>query len=59
MVSNKELRKAHKPECTSKGGYNTEIRNECYKDGVLSEYDCYCAECGRYLYHFANGHEER
>ncbi|MBQ8932179.1 MAG: hypothetical protein IJ045_07085 [Ruminiclostridium sp.] len=53
MINYKDLEYVHKPDCNSKDSTNVEHCNEVYDKHANSvvEYDCYCKECGTYLYH--------
>lgn len=60
MLDYKDLEYAHKPDCNSKDSHNVERRN-IVRDNDINcdvEYDCYCKECGVFLYHFCYGHYE-
>ena len=58
MINFEDLKYAHKSDCNSKDSKNIEYRNSIYDRsyGCAVEYDCYCGECGAFLYSFAYGH---
>ena len=60
MLDYEDLKYAHNHNCCSKDSKNTEHRNSIYEnidgDNCEVEYDCYCKECGAYLYSFCYGH---
>jgi hypothetical protein len=59
MIDFEDLKYAHKPDCNSKDSTNTEHRNIICDEQSEVEYDCYCKECGAFLYCFCYGHYER
>ena len=61
MIDFEDLKYVHKPNCNSKDSTAVEYRNAVYDADINCdvEYDCYCRECGAFLYHFCYGHYER
>lgn len=62
MINYEDMKYKHRDDCHSKDSNNIEEYNKLLADIdgdiILVEYDCYCAECGNFLYNFSWGHYE-
>lgn len=57
MLDYEDMKFKHKEDCQSKDSQNTEKRNVIVEYGIGAvEYDCYCKECGCWLYSFSYGY---
>lgn len=59
MINYEDMKFKHKECCHSKDSKNIEKRNICHEECIGEvEYDCYCKECGCWLYSFSYGYYE-
>lgn len=56
MLNYDDMKFKHETGCCSKDSKNVENRNVTVEASIgVVEYDCYCKECGCWLYSFSYG----